>query len=54
MTLECINPEDLPTPSTYTDVFVAGQGPEDERGKLVGAGDLVAKRRSRPRCAVVD
>jgi enamine deaminase RidA (YjgF/YER057c/UK114 family) len=38
MTLECINPEDLPAPSTYTHVvvatgsrlvFVAGQEPED-------------------------
>lgn len=49
MTLECINPEDLPVPAAYTHVvvatgvklvFVAGQEPEDQRGKLVGAGDL--------------
>jgi enamine deaminase RidA (YjgF/YER057c/UK114 family) len=54
MTLECINPEDLPTPSTYTQVvvatgsrlvFVAGQEPEDEHGDLVGAGDLAAQAR---------
>jgi enamine deaminase RidA (YjgF/YER057c/UK114 family) len=52
MTLECINPEDLPTPSTYTQVvvatggrlvFVAGQEPEDEHGNLVGAGDLAVQ-----------
>jgi enamine deaminase RidA (YjgF/YER057c/UK114 family) len=52
MTLECINPEDLPAPSTYGQVvvatgsrlvFVAGQEPEDEHGKLVGAGDLAAQ-----------
>jgi len=45
MTLECINPEDLPTPATYTQVvvatgsrlvFVAGQEPDDEHGNLVG------------------
>ena len=38
MTLECINPEDLPTPEMYTQVvvatgsklvFVSGQQPED-------------------------
>lgn len=54
MTLECINPEDLPAPSTYTHVvvatgsrlvFVAGQEPEDQHGKLVGAGDLAAQAR---------
>jgi len=54
MTLECINPEDLPTPLTYTHVivatgsrlvFVAGQEPEDERGALVGPGDLAAQAR---------
>lgn len=54
MTLECINPEDLPIPSTYTQVvvatgsrlvFVAGQEPEDEHGDLVGAGDLAAQAR---------
>ena len=49
MTLECINPRDLPTPQTYSQVvvatgsklvFVAGQEPEDINGKLVGRGDL--------------
>ena len=52
MTLECINPPDLPTPTTYTQVvvargtrlvFVAGQEPEDIDGKLVGPGDLAAQ-----------
>ena len=50
MTLECINPEDLPTPLTYTQVvvatgsrlvFVAGQEPEDVHGNSVAPGDLV-------------
>lgn len=54
MTLECINPEDLPTPPTYSHVvaatgsrmlFVAGQEPEDAAGNLVGAGDLKAQAR---------
>ena len=45
MTLECINPKDLPIPQTYTQVvvatgskmvFVSGQEPEDINGKLVG------------------
>ena len=49
MTLECINPPDLPTPETYTQVvvargakliFVSGQQPEDVHGKLVGRGDF--------------
>lgn len=52
MTLECINPKDLPAPQTYTQVvvatgtrmiFVAGQEPEDVHGKLVGRGDLAAQ-----------
>jgi len=52
MTLECINPKDLPTPQTYTQVvvatgskmvFVSGQEPEDIQGKLVGPGDLAAQ-----------
>jgi enamine deaminase RidA (YjgF/YER057c/UK114 family) len=52
VTLELINPDDLPTPEAYTHVvvatgarmvFVAGQEPEDERGDLVGAGDLAAQ-----------
>jgi enamine deaminase RidA (YjgF/YER057c/UK114 family) len=54
MTLECINPKDLPTPQTYTQVvvatgskmvFVSGQEPEDIHGKLVGPGDLAAQAR---------
>jgi enamine deaminase RidA (YjgF/YER057c/UK114 family) len=54
MTLECINPPDLPTPPTYSHVaiaagsrlvFVAGQEPEDEYGNLVGAGDLSPQAR---------
>ena len=54
MTLESINPGDLPTPLTYTHVvvatgsrlvFVAGQEPEDEHGNLVGPGDLAAQAR---------
>jgi enamine deaminase RidA (YjgF/YER057c/UK114 family) len=52
MTLECINPSDLPTPQTYTQVvvatgsklvFVSGQEPEDIHGQLVGRGDLAAQ-----------
>lgn len=54
MTLECINPKDLPTPQTYTHVivatgsrlvFIAGQEPEDEHGVLVGPGDIAAQAR---------
>jgi enamine deaminase RidA (YjgF/YER057c/UK114 family) len=54
VTLECINPPELPTPPTYSHVviatgsklvFVAGQEPEDDRGNLVGAGDLAAQAR---------
>ncbi len=54
MTLTLINPDDLPTPTTYTHVvvasgskmvFVAGQEPEDEHGNLVGAGDLASQAR---------
>ena len=54
MTLDLINPRDLPTPQTYTHVvvaagtrlvFIAGQEPEDERGNLVGPGDLAAQAR---------
>lgn len=54
MTVECINPEDLPTPLTYTQVvvatgsrlvFVAGQEPEDEHGNVVGVGDLAGQAR---------
>jgi enamine deaminase RidA (YjgF/YER057c/UK114 family) len=54
MTLDLINPDNLPTPVAYTHVvvatgtrlvFVAGQEPEDELGNLVGAGDLAAQAR---------
>ena len=54
MTLECINPDDLPIPEMYTQVvvatgsklvFVSGQEPEDIHGKLVGHGDLAAQAR---------
>ena len=52
MALELINPKDLPTPQTYTQVvvatgsrmvFISGQEPEDIHGKLVGAGDLATQ-----------
>jgi enamine deaminase RidA (YjgF/YER057c/UK114 family) len=52
MTIECINPPDLPVPETYAQVvvgtgtrlvFVAGQEPEDVRGELVGRGDFAAQ-----------
>jgi enamine deaminase RidA (YjgF/YER057c/UK114 family) len=54
MTLECINPKDLPTPQTYTQVvvatgsklvFISGQEPEDVNGVLVGHGDLATQAR---------
>jgi enamine deaminase RidA (YjgF/YER057c/UK114 family) len=54
VTLQLINPEDLPVPSTYTHVvvatgtrmvFIAGQEPEDVHGNLVGPGDLAAQAR---------
>ncbi|HEU5271698.1 MAG TPA: RidA family protein [Jatrophihabitans sp.] len=54
MTLQLINPDDLPVPSTYTHVvvatgtrmvFIAGQEPEDVHGNLVGPGDLAAQAR---------
>jgi enamine deaminase RidA (YjgF/YER057c/UK114 family) len=54
MTLERINPENLPTPLGYTHVivatgtrlvFVAGQESEDEQGNLVGPGDLAVQAR---------
>jgi enamine deaminase RidA (YjgF/YER057c/UK114 family) len=47
ITLESINPEDLPIPPTYRHViavtgsrlvFVAGQVAEDDQGNLVGSG----------------
>jgi enamine deaminase RidA (YjgF/YER057c/UK114 family) len=54
MTLELLNPEDLPTPQSYTHVvvatgsrlvFVAGQVAEDVEGNLVGHGDVAAQAR---------
>jgi enamine deaminase RidA (YjgF/YER057c/UK114 family) len=54
MTLELINPEDLPTPESYTQVvvaagtkliFVAGQVADDAQGKVVAPGDLAAQAR---------
>jgi enamine deaminase RidA (YjgF/YER057c/UK114 family) len=54
ITLEGINPENLPTPQAYTHViaatgrrlvFVAGQEPEDSQGHVVGLGDLEAQAR---------
>ena len=54
MALERINPDELPTPESYTQVisaagsrfvFVAGQVAEDAEGKLVAPGDLAAQAR---------
>jgi len=54
MTLQCINPDNLPIPEMYTQVivatgsklvFVSGQQPEDLHGKLVGHGDFAAQAR---------
>jgi enamine deaminase RidA (YjgF/YER057c/UK114 family) len=54
MTLEFINPANLPRPETYTQVVVAkgsrlvlisGQEPEDVQGRLVGPGDLSVQAR---------
>jgi enamine deaminase RidA (YjgF/YER057c/UK114 family) len=54
MTVQCINPADLPVPEIYSQVvvatgskmvFVSGQQPEDIRGKLVGEGDFAAQAR---------
>jgi len=54
MTLECINPQDLPVPETYSQVvvatgtrlvFISGQEPEDVHGNLVGRGDLAIQAR---------
>jgi enamine deaminase RidA (YjgF/YER057c/UK114 family) len=54
MTLQSINPDDLPVPDMYTQVvvatgtklvFVSGQQPEDINGKLVGHGDFAAQAR---------
>jgi enamine deaminase RidA (YjgF/YER057c/UK114 family) len=54
MTLQRINPQELPTPLTYTHVvvatgtklvFVAGQVADDKQGNVVGPGDLAAQAR---------
>jgi enamine deaminase RidA (YjgF/YER057c/UK114 family) len=54
MTVELINPEDLPVPASYTQVAIgtgrrlvciAGQVAEDERGGLVSADDLGGQAR---------
>ncbi len=54
MTLELINPDELPTPASYTQVvvatgsrlvFVAGQVADDAQGNLVAPGDLAAQAR---------
>lgn len=54
MTIECINPDDLSTPQSYSQVvvatggrlvFVSGQEPVDADDKLVGKGDLAAQAR---------
>ncbi|WP_448951661.1 RidA family protein [Labrys neptuniae] len=52
MPLQCINPNGISTPQTYSHVivakgsrlvFIAGQVAEDGAGNLVGAGDMVAQ-----------
>ena len=54
MSLELINPDDLPIPEIYTQVvvatgsklvFISGQQPEDIHGKLVGHGNFAAQAR---------
>jgi enamine deaminase RidA (YjgF/YER057c/UK114 family) len=54
MALELVNPPDLTTPQTYTQVvvargsrvvFVAGQVAEDAEGSMVGRGDLAVQSR---------
>ena len=54
MTLECINPADLPTPGTYTQVvvatgsklvFVSGQEPEDDTRKALAVVIFAAQAR---------
>jgi enamine deaminase RidA (YjgF/YER057c/UK114 family) len=54
MPLELINPDELPTPESYTQVvaatgsrlvFVAGQVAEDAQGNLVAPGDLAGQAR---------
>jgi enamine deaminase RidA (YjgF/YER057c/UK114 family) len=54
MSLQCIHPEGISRPETFTHVvvshgsrmvFIAGQVAEDGNGNLVGAGDMVAQSR---------
>jgi enamine deaminase RidA (YjgF/YER057c/UK114 family) len=54
MALELINPDELPTPDSYTQVvaatgsrlvFVAGQAADDIHGKLVAPGNLAVQAR---------
>jgi enamine deaminase RidA (YjgF/YER057c/UK114 family) len=54
MTLELINPDELPTPAGYTQVvaatgsrlvFVAGQVADDPEGNALGRGDFAAQAR---------
>ena len=54
MSLELINPKDMPVPEMYSQVvvatgsklvFISGQQPEDRNGKLVGHGDFAAQAR---------
>lgn len=54
MTVELINPPDLPLPNVYTHVavatgsrlvFIAGQVAEDGDGNVVGPGDLATQAR---------
>jgi enamine deaminase RidA (YjgF/YER057c/UK114 family) len=54
VTIECINPPELPPQQTYTQVvvatgsklvFVSGQEPEDIHGNLVGPGNLAVQAR---------
>ena len=54
MTLELVNPPELPTPESYSQVvvatgsrlvFVAGQVADDPEGNLVAPGDLAAQAR---------
>lgn len=54
MSLELINPRDLPVPEMFTQVviatgsrmvFISGQQPEDVHGKLVGNDDFAAQAR---------
>ena len=51
MTIQLINPADLPAQATYTQVvaagtamvFIAGQEPEDVHGNSVAPGDLAGQ-----------